>query len=489
MKCCKKVKLFVWLLLALVCFKKAKAQDTSVMKALQLPAEYINVVNKKMTVFNKHTQKYTQTSIDKLIMQEKKMQKKVAKVDVLLSKSLFQYSIDSLQKVKAIFKNKSERVTKYLKGSYFPYLDTLKNSLSFLNQTKSVSDGVTKIKGQVSQSLQLMESAESNLDKIENFKNLIDQRRKVLQEQLNRFPQLTGNIKKISKEAYYYSTKISEYKSTLKDPAKIEKEVMNLVRKIPAFQDLLQKNSQLSGMFASAGSFSNLLPTSSIPVVNGLPGRASLQQFLQQMLPSAANFNAVQVMQQQLPEATSQLDKLKNKVNDMGGMGNKTMPDYKPNTQHTKSFKDRLEYGTDFQFSKSVSYMPATSSIALKLGYKLNDKSTIGVGGNYIMGLGQGLKHIRLSNEGLGLRSYVKWKLNKSLDIQGGSEWNYMLQFIKVEELKNINVWQQNALIGISKNYVVGKKLKGNIQILYDALHNRHLPNTQPVVVRFGYGR
>lgn len=484
----KRVRMFVCFGFACIFQLQANAQDSAILKKLQLPDKYLNAVNEKLNAFNSRSDKYTQIALKRIIKQEKKMKAKVSKVDSLLSKKLFSYSIDSLQKLQATIKIKSAKVSKYLKADYFPYIDTLRQSLAFLKQTKTISKEVKNIRDKVSSSMKSVEEAENNFRNIEKIETYIKDRQQILKDQLDRFPQLANNVKKINKEAYYFAAQIKEYKTTLKDPAKIERLVLDQMKKIPAFQQLMQQNSQLSGLFTSPASFSGLIPAGSIPVVNGLAIRSSVQSFIQANIPLSKPFNPFTQIQQQLPEAKSQLDQLKNKLNEVGGMKNKAMPDFKPNTQRTKTIWKRIEYGTDVQFGKSVNYIPATGNIALKLGYKLNDKSIVGVGANYVVGFGEGWKKVKFSSEGVGLRTYIKWKIKKGLDVQGGSEWNYMLQFKNVDELKNINAWQQSALIGLSKNYAIGKKLKGNLQVLYDFLYNRHIPRTQPVVFRFGYG-
>jgi len=198
--------------------------------------------------------------------------------------------------------------------------------------------------------------------------------------------------------------------------------------------------------------------------------------------------NPMQQIQKQLADVSSPINNWKNKLNDLGGMKSNSLPDFTPNTQRTKSFRKRLEFGTDFQFGKNTNFIPATSDIGLKLGYKFNDKSSAGFGVNYKMGIGNGIENIHFTNQGLGLRTYLKWKLKMGLDVQGGSEWNYMLQFNKIDQLKNYNAWQQSALLGLVKSYSVGKKVKGNFSLLYDFLNNSHTPSTSPLVFRFGYG-
>jgi hypothetical protein len=130
---------------------------------------------------------------------------------------------------------------------------------------------------------------------------------------------------------------------------------------------------------------------------------------------------------------------------------------------------------------------PVTSDIGLSLGYKLNNKSVIGVGASYKMGLGTGWNNIRLSNEGVGIRSFIDYKIRGSLFISGGYEQNYRAAFYSLEQLRGLSGWQSSGLIGLSKKYKVSKKLKGSVQLLWDFLSYQQKPQTQAVLFRVGY--
>lgn len=481
-----KVWVFLSMLLVCTCVKRIQAQDSLQAVSLYLQEKYTATVNEKLDKFQKHTDKYSRKALDRMIRQEKKMQSKIAKTDSLLAKKLFSYSIDSLQKFKAHLTGRLAPVQRYAR-SYFPYIDTVKQSLKFLGKAKDLTGQAHHLQGQLHASLDAVNGIESKLGNIENLEHFITARQEMLKQQLQKYPQLTANLKKINKQAYYYSGQIKQYKEALQDPSKIEETVLRTVEKLPAFQQLLQQQSALSGMFASPSLFSSLVPGASVPVVNGLPSRASLQAFMQSNIPSSQLASAVQRMTQPLPGLATGLNQLQNKLNQAGGMGDQSLPDFKPNSQRTRSLWKRLEYGADFQFGKSVRYLPATAALAVKLGYKLNDKSSIGTGASYVMGLGSGWKNIRFSTQGIGLRTYLTWKLKKGLDVQGGSEWNYLLQLNNAAQQEHIATWQQSALLGLRKSYATGKKLKGNIQVLYDFLHNRHQPASQPILFRFGY--
>jgi hypothetical protein len=122
----------------------------------------------------------------------------------------------------------------------------------------------------------------------------------------------------------------------------------------------------------------------------------------------------------------------------------------------------------------------------LGIGYKLNDKSSLGVELSYKMGMGT-LRHISFTSQGLGLRSYMDWRIKKQIYVAGGYEMNYNSAFKKIEQLKNYNSWQRSALMGVSKKYKISAKVQGEMKLLYDFLANAHVPVSQPVVFRLGY--
>jgi len=124
------------------------------------------------------------------------------------------------------------------------------------------------------------------------------------------------------------------------------------------------------------------------------------------------------------------------------------------------------------------------------MGYRLTDKSVIGVGASYKLGLGHGWNNVRLSQEGAGLRSYVDWKLMGSFWITGGYEMNYRTAFNSIAQLQSLNAWQQSGLIGLSKVIDVKSKFfkKTKLQLLWDFLSFHQVPRAQPVLFRIGYG-
>lgn len=95
--------------------------------------------------------------------------------------------------------------------------------------------------------------------------------------------------------------------------------------------------------------------------------------------------------------------------------------------------------------------------------------------------MGTGWEHISFTHQGIGLRSYIDWKIKGSFYMNGGFEENYL------SHLTILSSWKSSALLGISKKYTINTKLKGNIMILYDFLASHTFPDTHSIKLRFGY--
>lgn len=162
---------------------------------------------------------------------------------------------------------------------------------------------------------------------------------------------------------------------------------------------------------------------------------------------------------------------------------------FTPNTQKTKTFLQRIELGSNLQSQKGNSLLPVTTDVGISAGYKLNDKSIIGLGASYKLGWGQNIRNIQLSHEGVGLRSFIDWKLKGSFWISGGYEGNYLQSFNSIAQLRQYSGWQQSGLLGVSKQLSLKTKFfkQTRLQLLWDFLSYQQVPRTQPLVFRVGY--
>jgi hypothetical protein len=297
--------------------------------------------------------------------------------------------------------------------------------------------------------------------------------------------QYIGNSKylqKISKESYYYVATIKNYKEIFSDKKKAEQTALTILNKIPAFTKFIQQNSMLARLFGAPSGGSS---TASLA---GLQTRASVNALIQNQI-AAGGPNAQQQITQNIQQAQGELSKLKDKIIKAGGgSSDEELPDFKPNQQKTKTFKQRLEFGSNIQFAKNNVFVPTTADIGVSLGYKPTDKSVIGLGASYKIGMGS-IEHISITHQGIGLRSFVDWKLKKQFFISGGYEMNYNAAFKNIQQLQNYSGWQHAGLVGLSKKINIKTKWfkETKLQLLYDMLARQHVPVSQPVIFRTGY--
>jgi hypothetical protein len=197
------------------------------------------------------------------------------------------------------------------------------------------------------------------------------------------------------------------------------------------------------------------------------------------------------MLTQNLQAAQAELNKYKDKLKKLGnGSGDMEMPDFKPKNLKTKPFWKRLEYGANIQSSKSNYFMPAETDIGLSMGYKLSEKSTIGLGVAYKVGLGKDIQHMTITGQGVDLRSYIDVKIKSSFYASGGFEYNYIKPFQDFRQLYDFNTWQRSALIGVSKIVSLKSKWakKTKLQLLWDMLYAQQVPKAgQPIKFRVGY--
>ena len=450
------------------------------------PQRFAEAVKRKAVKLEQKIVDKSLKVLDKMQSQEEKLYKKMLKgKDSILAKTQLQ---ELKQKYTGLKENmKSPQVLSKTRH-YIPKLDSFNTALKFLD----ANGAGDKVKAALAKT----ELLKSRFQQAEEIKIFLKQRQEQLRQQMEKLG-LVKQLKQINKKIFYFTAQLKEYRQILNDPAKIEKKALELLSKSRWFQDFFRKNSQLASLFR--------LPDPNNPVsmasIAGLQTRAQVGALIQQQIQSAGR-NGAQVFQQQMQSAQGQIRSLQNSIiNRTGGESANSadiMPEgFKPNPEKTKSFLKRLELGTNLQTQKGNNYFPNSSDIALSLGYKLNDKSIIGIGASYKLGLGRGWNAIKFSSEGVGLRSFVDWKIPLSpkggvfggIWITGGYEMNYRQAFNRIEQLRGLDSWQQSGLLGLSKTVPVKSKFlsRTKVQVLWDMLAGRQVPKAQPVVFRVGY--
>lgn len=478
------------ILLCLLC-NELNAQDSTALtdKLVNLPTRFIDKVNKNASKAEEQLTHKTEKYLAKLQKQENRLKKKLAKIDSLAANNIFNDAIGQYDKFQQKLSSKTTGIASKAK-QYLPFFDTLKTSFKFLEENKHLLKNVKESSGKLKESMSKLQSLDDKLAQAENIKQFVKERRQLLAEQLKKFG-LAKELTRYNKQAYYYGQQIQEYKSLINHPEKLLSTSIGLLNKLPIFREFLSKHSELAALFPTPDN-NGLVNSNGAMVIPGLQTRTQVQQQIQTAI-AASGPNAQAMVQQNIQAAQGQLQQLKNKINQMGGSNNDfEMPEgFKANSQKTKNFWRRLEYGTNMQSHKSTYFLPTTTDIGLSIGYKLDDKKIIGIGSSFKMGWGQNIRNIKLSAEGLSIRSFVDIKLKGSFYATGGYEQNYRARFTNMQQLQTqFNNWSASGLIGVSKIVSIKSKWlkKTKLQLLWDFLSYQQRAVEQPVKFRVGYG-
>ena len=471
------------IILLLTAFLTSKAQTDSTLQQLQqVPVKYIKQANKKIDQYNSRITSKTEKTLTKLSKWENKIKTLLEKANPEAAQRLFGNNQLTFTTALEKYKN-GEAVIANERAKYDAYTDKLNTSLGYLEKQKdNINSKLIAPVKDAKQKADSLQKQEANTEAIEQF---IKERRKQLIDQGVQYIGNSKYLQKISKENYYYVETLKNYKELFHDQKKAEETALTILNKIPAFEKFVQQNSMLAKLFgapSAGGAVANLA---------GLQTRASVNALIQNQI-AAAGPNAQAQIMQNIQNAQAELDKLKDRILKSGNSSSDA--EVPPsgvrglNNTKTKTFKQRLEFGNNFQFEKNNSLVPATADIGLSLGYKLNDKSIIGIGASYKMGMGS-IDHISITHQGIGLRSFMDWQLKKQFYISGGYEMNYNAAFKNIQQLQQYNDWQPSGLVGLSKKINVKSKwTKGTkLSLLYDMLAHQHVPISQPVVFRVGY--
>ncbi len=473
--------LIIFFVLLLISTPAFSQQDSGLFhQLLSLPDKVFGNLDRQSQKLNQQLDKQTEKYLSKLEKQEQKLKRKLWRTDSLKAKELFGDVQERYNKFRSHLTNDTIAQVSTI---YNASSDSLSTLLNFVN--KPTFKKPSRVFEQtVESNLKNITALKNKFNQTEEIRKQLKARQEQLRQQLNNTP-LAKELAKFKKQTYYYQAQLKEYREALNDPTFMGTKLIEIARKIPSFQKFFNQHSELAGLFALPGS------STSADFLNNtaLQTRTQVTQLIQTQF-SGTNVNPQQYIQSNLAGAQSQLNSLKRRFEEFSASNNnEEMPDFKPNDQKTKSLKDRLVVGTNFQTTSTRTYFPVTTDFGLSLGYKLNSKSIIGFGGAYKLGLGTGFNNISLTHQGIGFRSFIDWKIKGNFWVSGGYEQNYLAAFRRMEDLNNPIIWKQSAIIGVSKTVDVKSKFfkKMKVQLLYDFLWRSQLPQTQPVLFRVGY--
>lgn len=476
-------KISMLILLVLTCLSVGAQQapyggdSTAIARISGIPEKYMEKIGSEQEKISKKILRMNQRTVRRMEAQEKKLYTQLARIDSLKAHELFAGVSDKYQSVRQKVEAPTSIIGEGKVRQYIPRMDSLTGMLKFLQPTDGAGGAVEKALAKVGEVKEM-------LSRSVDIKTFLEERQEMLKNITGQFTNLpvsvTKSFNRYGKELYYYKERLTGLRETLNDPKKTEELALKALNQIPAFQQFMQQNGELAQLFGQgvpAGA-----PANGGVSLAGLQTRASVQQLLQQQF-GATGINPQQYIQQQVGAAQAELGKLKQKLEGLksGGAGNgdSDMPDFKPSTQKAKPFLKRLEYGWNLQTGNRAGYsFPSSNDVGASIGYKFNDRLVAGAGIAYKFGLGSGWNKIAFTSDGIGIRSYVDFKISSpqkgvralfsNIWMSGGYEQNYWAKFKNIPELRKV-AWQTSGLVGISKKIQYRKK-EAKVSVLWDFL-------------------
>jgi len=441
----------------------------------------------KATKAGDQLDRQTEKVAKRLRKQEARIGKRLRRIDVTMAADFAPDTVQSFfHKEQPLFTEQQQPDMAGL--GYLPNLDSLQTALKFLKRQAGLLPAEEGAR--VVRALRSVETVQEKLKQAERVKVLLRERKEMLRQLLARYDHLPDGIARryrlFQQELYYYTQAVQHCRETLSEPDKILSQALGMLTQLPAFQRFMAQYSELAGLFSVPAGYGSA-------ALAGLQSRNEVQQRLQTQL-ALSGPNAQQVLQQQLQAAQAQLNGIKDKINKFGGGASEmNMPSFKPNDQRFKTFWQRLEYSTNIQSQRSTVFFPVTTDVGVSVGYKLNDKSVVGFGGSYKIGWGKDIRHMEVSSQGAGVRSFLDVQLKGSFYAAGGFEYNYQpiayTRMLTADQRLQAEDWQQSGLLGISKMVSLNNKLfkKTKVQLLWDFLSYRQKPRAQALRFRMGY--
>ncbi|MBN8854509.1 MAG: hypothetical protein BGO55_21500 [Sphingobacteriales bacterium 50-39] len=453
------------------------AQDTSgkADAPLNFPSRFFSRVQHKTSNLDEQLTRQTEKYLQRIQRRELRLYRKLYKVDSLGAKGLFGGAMDRYADLGKKLASDTGAAGMHLSDEYQAYTDSLQGMLKFMKDPQAA--------GTLAQ-LKTLEGRMSDADQIKAY---IRERKQQISQYIQQHKNLAGLLGKdyqeINRSVHYYSEQVRQYREMLNDPDKLEKQALAILNKLPSFQQFMRTNGQLAGLFNVPGNYAD--PSSLV----GLQTRDQVAAIIRQQISSAGSGGAA-ALQANLQSAQSQLASYKDKLSKLGsGSGDMDMPDFKPRNLRTKPLWQRLEWGTNLQTSRTNPYYPNILDLGFSLGYRLGDKSTIGIGSSLKIGLGNGIQHLSVTVSGASLRSFLDIAIHGSFLATAGLEYNHTNALASFQDIRQLSKWTASGLVGITKTVSLKSRVfkKTRLQLLWDYLSYSQIPRTQPLLYRIGY--
>ena len=480
----------VYVLFNLICFESI-AQSISEHKKLR----YLRKIERKNDRYVKQQEKKTHKLLTNLSEKEKALFNGIASVkqDSTIIKNSF-------SKIQERFENKdinpdqllskltqpisiqtsisTTAISEKLSGDLKDYLKQQLTTTSFLADTSCTN--CEKLKEQTAKAKESIAKTSQKLERLKAIESDIKKHQETLKNYGVNTPELSGKLKEINKDCYYYTQGMNGFKDMYTNPAKgIES---SLLKKLSFNKDFKLFQTQFNSLPLSGSSLSGL--TGAAPDMTGYQTKAQVQA----MLPQNAQGITPELKNQLLSNMQNglqQFSELKEEKPDLSMFKDK--PDFKVNLYKGLPLRKRLVPGFTFQPQVKKATEPITIDLGATLGFKLIERLTPMIGVSTKLGLGKDIQHLAFSYQGIVARAGFDTKLVYGFSFQGWYEATWRPYPEVIPDDYKVSYPEPSLIAGICNTYKISKKVKGTLMIGYDFFYNKHTPYTSPWVIRMGW--
>jgi hypothetical protein len=421
----------------------------------------------------KASQKFLTERAEKIIRQSQEAElKALQKLD-----GISQIPTEEFSKVKAFYDQMLSRIKNPVKDAgfareYLPKMDSLLASSALLKSitgNENLDILTEKLKG-----LQGAYSEAAHIQKqiSERLNSFIDRYKgKIPLKEVQRIKQISQTAK----------AQIQEFKNLIENPAPKVERLIDLAVQQQSFEGFFAQHAELSKLFKS--------PSLSMGSNQPDPGLQTVAQLEKQIEDNfgASGKSLLAKQQQNGQQAISgvQTDLL----NSILGANSKSASEPQINTESVKPASKRLSFSTDIKSQRSNGWLPAYSEIGLNLGYRLSQRFIGGIGVSGRVGWGKGFSDFKVSMEGVGIRSFVDYKIKGGFYATGGFEAIYDPLPDLQSRVTTFSQWQKNGLIGLKKGFRIKNGfIKGaSMKLMWNYLSYSQKGIVPPFDFRIGY--
>lgn len=453
---------------------------------------YVDIKFDKLQKYNKRLENKQNHLLNKLKKKEGRLLKRTKSRDSLAYSQLSNQGIsfDSISKLQrpdsATLAKKNRSGTKVI--------DSLKRVNSFINKQ---SDNLGFARPTSNSSSELADlQYELNYRKYKD--DLINQRANSIKG--------TGSKSKLSgftsleKKAFYAKQRMKELKNISEEPTKAEEKALEYLQGTEGFDAHMDNIGKGPGSMKGLSSNTTSTELEKMGFQTKKQVEGSLKEKFGKNLGGVTKKIGGQVkeFQDKLGEAKNTVKDGKNNITDAKstakGLKNTEKPSFKVNPMRGKLFWQRIEKQYNWQTIRATTDKPAMLEASAMAGFKHTPKLTYGLGLATGIGLGQGWDKIKISFEGIGLRSFASWEWQYGLGAYAGYERMYKRTAftnstaaateITSPSVHNKAKYSESVLIGLTKSYNINTKYNGAIQLLYD-IWWKEKGLRSPIVLRF----